>query len=971
MTLDTYRFVRWLRSGLAADIETGLADAGPNGRAKVNVRVQFEGRRPGRSNLQTKELESSSSVELYGPADAVGLASVNGQPTQIIKIFPPNGSHSADPTRFAHVEFDSPDYLWQHTPSAATADQLPAPPTKVSHRQDGTLPPWLTLIAVECKGALANVAVAAGPVQPTIKVPAAELPDLSECHGWAHTQLTGIETERLVSEEELQKWGSANPQRNLSRLVCPRVLRANTRYLACVVPVFLAGRAAGLGVELGSTELQPDPAHKRSAVDWAWRQSDGEVRLPVYFSWEFTTGQQGDFETLVRDLRRCAGTTDPNEPCNQLAGAGARDFSFANPGWGLNAQKIDGTRPWGSPVGKLYGALKAPGADPYSETIPEQVAVDIADLISDPEEFGPPLYGRFPAMVRSLQALPPDSWLTTVNTSPAARATAGLGGMVVRQHQEQMMAAIWRQFGEIERANVALRQAQLATLISTQLYTRHVRPLAKSPFTVVSLLRPMLSRLPYSGTQTNDDTELARLTDTSSDGYCIPSGLITAAATKMLRPNGRIAKRLRRAIDPPRYELPPNLQESVRDANHAWVSKPSTIPLDSTTTFPVTALADADTAALAARALGQTASTIAQLAVELAATDPSRPTHTCMRPEEKLSNDLLERARPASTIPRRVRSQVRLYPPLAEHDPIQPAMVAPRLDTPMWSSVRNAGLDWLFPGLETIPENSIVGLETNQRFVEAFMLGLNVEIGREMLWRGFPTDQRGTVFRYFWDSRAPAGSRKPDIDDIHMWPRQSKLGEHGRASTDRFVIVIRGALLQRFPNAEIFLVQGQLDDHGKKEPKRIETQPDGSSPTFELPLFIGRVDPDITFLGFEKAAADYGGSPGWWLVIQEQPTEPCFGISDEGGVQLNRWTDLGVTDLVVATADGHGPVGDGRGYIRLEATANHWTAERAPWLRTLDPTTTPWDGRSENVAAALLRRPFRLYAHCSDFLPGG
>ena len=31
------------------------------------------------------------------------------------------------------------------------------------------------------------------------------------------------------------------------------------------------------------------------------------------------------------------------------------------------------------------------------------------------------------------------------------------------------------------------------------------------------------------------------------------------------------------------------------------------------------------------------------------------------------------------------------------------------------------------------------------------MAGLNHEMARELLWRGYPTDQRGTVFRRFWD----------------------------------------------------------------------------------------------------------------------------------------------------------------------------------------------------------------------------
>ena len=43
-----------------------------------------------------------------------------------------------------------------------------------------------------------------------------------------------------------------------------------------------------------------------------------------------------------------------------------------------------------------------------------------------------------------------------------------------------------------------------------------------------------------------------------------------------------------------------------------------------------------------------------------------------------------------------------------------------------------------------------MAVQTNPRFVEALMVGANHEMGREMLWQGLPTDQRGTPFQHFW-----------------------------------------------------------------------------------------------------------------------------------------------------------------------------------------------------------------------------
>ena len=43
------------------------------------------------------------------------------------------------------------------------------------------------------------------------------------------------------------------------------------------------------------------------------------------------------------------------------------------------------------------------------------------------------------------------------------------------------------------------------------------------------------------------------------------------------------------------------------------------------------------------------------------------------------------------------------------------------------------------------------------------MVGLNHEFARELLWREFPTDQRGSYFRQFWDPsevHQPRGARQ-------------------------------------------------------------------------------------------------------------------------------------------------------------------------------------------------------------------
>src|SRR4029453_3387199 len=134
---------------------------------------------------------------------------------------------------------------------------------------------------------------------PQLDVPLGELPDLAESWAWAHAQV--VELDASTPVEQIL---ASVPDRNLSRLVCPRRLEPETRYLACVVPAFEAGRKAGLGLDVTPAD--------GNALSPAWGEGRATVQLPVYYHWEFATGQGGDFETLARRLRP------------RPAGAGAR-----------------------------------------------------------------------------------------------------------------------------------------------------------------------------------------------------------------------------------------------------------------------------------------------------------------------------------------------------------------------------------------------------------------------------------------------------------------------------------------------------------------------------------------------------------------------------------------------------------------------------------------------------------------------
>src|SRR3712207_9200390 len=81
-------------------------------------------------------------------------------------------------------------------------------------------------------------------------------------------------------------------------------------------------------------------------------------------------------------------------------------------------------------------------------------------------------------------------------------------------------------------------------------------------------------------------------------------------------------------------------------------------------------------------------------------------------------------------------------------------MFPPKFPRPINGPLRDLSRQLLLPGLESVLPNSVLGLASNRRFLEAYLVGLNFEMGRELLWRGFPTDQRGTYFDRFWDASA-------------------------------------------------------------------------------------------------------------------------------------------------------------------------------------------------------------------------
>jgi hypothetical protein len=371
---------------------------------------------------------------------------------------------------------------------------------------------------------------------------------------------------------------------------------------------------------------------------------------------------------------------------------------------------------------------------------------------------------------------------------------------------------------------------------------------------------------------------------------------------------------------------------------------------------------------------------------------------------------------PARTIPRRVLAGIFVPPRIQEEigEGFVEPMAYPVIDAPMYEPLKNLSSELFLPNINLIEPNSVTLLETNQPFIESYMVGLNHEFARELLWREYPTDQRGSTFRQFWDVRsfyAPGADAEAlreklrDIRPLHRWTRESALGDHdnreeGTAKEDELVLVIRGELLKRYPTAVIYAHRacwqrtddGTAADRAKdpcsrsgsidnsKERRLAPLTPDeqGAPPRSKVltPLFEARIDPDIYFLGFDltvdKARGRSGehpdDDPGWFFVIKERPGEPRFGLDTETQTQMSVWNDLSWTAVQPGPAGSHIEIASAPATFPLvppgtedeEKTTQHQDDRQVAWSR---------DMSSAELAYILFQAPVLVAVHASEMLP--
>ncbi len=869
-------FLPWVRQGAASVITTVDAfTAAQPAVADLAAGIAINGGQP-----------LSVPVRLRGPADVVG---VNVQ--QVVRMDPRPGSSDFEPNYFPCIEFDRPDFPWLFTPLKAD--------------NSARLRPWLVLVVVRVQDGVTISNTPDAPL-PTLRITAPakaadELPDLAESYAWAHAQAASGNAGAAAVSTAL-----AGPaQLSLSRLLCPRLLAPNTDYIACVVPAFELGRRAGLGLPVTDADLM---ATNALAPAWSLTPSLQEVQLPVYLRWGFRTGVSGDFESLARRL----------VPQPAPEGLGRRPIRIDTPGFAL-----PDTFPAGATLA-LEGALqtiKSPDEPaPWPADTQADLQAALADIIDTPGRalaltpgadpiLAPPVYGRWFAG-RATVTPGAAPWLDELNLDPRWRTVTAFGTRVVQVHQEALMASAWEQAAELQRANQRMRQLQLSMVVGVRLHERHFATLAGDA--MLRLAAPAFGRIrSVLGNETAPRTVVARLAHSA-----LPLRATGVAMRTVGRTRGPLTRRAA-------------TQGVVRAPTASWIGTLS-LGVGSFLNTPVLDLATVDglrqasTNPSALRSYSQAnAEAVTAMggqpffqvvaeglpvpvlhppALPTASDDPAAAAFraaavahlTRLRPErprimifplpplamDQLRNIVRAQTQPRATLVALASALVEtganavapVGTPASAAVGIDTVMAAPHFPQPMYAPLRDLSQQLLLPGVDGLPQDGVFGLKTNRRFIEAFMVGLNSEMGAELLWRGFPTDQRGTCFAQFWDT-AGAEAPRVDITPLHEWQDRALGAVQPNVPREQFVMLMRSALLRRYPNAMITSTRAVMTN-GVRSPSTHAADE-------KTPAFRGTLDPDIAFFGFdfdEDEATGADGSAGRYIVIQEHPTEPRFGL---------------------------------------------------------------------------------------------
>ncbi|MBC7272411.1 MAG: hypothetical protein H5T76_27525, partial [Streptomyces sp.] len=427
----------------------------------------------------------------------------------------------------------------------------------------------------------------------------------------------------------------------------------------------------------------------------------------------------------------------------------------------------------------------------------------------------PPLYGGHHTGEQTVPA-EPGGWMSTLNVEVRRRVAAALGCRYVQLEQEFLMARAWEQAGEIRRANRLLAAGELAAVAAERAQHKHLDPLDASE--LVGVMAPVSGRMAVSVTEPDaESTTLAA--KLASAGEELPAGTASTSFVRLTRANGALARRAHLAAD--------------GEATESFLAgKLKLMGMVSD---------DAPEGGLP----GELRAGLSPMRLQL------------LRLADRV---------PADFWAQRTETDDR---------PLRPIMAHPKFTVPIAEELLARWPEWALPGIGALPQDSVTLLETNPEFIAALLVGLNHEFNRELLWREFPTDQRGTPFARFW----PGDSA--DVEEIALWPPEAALGSQLRTGGEGdLALLVRGDLLRRFPGTALLAVRGA---DGRLPPAFS----DGVQAT-ALAL-----DESTVLYLFPDLSAEQARTEDWFFVFREPMRGTQFGFdTGDQPAEMKTWADL-------------------------------------------------------------------------------
>jgi hypothetical protein len=196
---------------------------------------------------------------------------------------------------------------------------------------------------------------------------------------------------------------------------------------------------------------------------------------------------------------------------------------------------------------------------------------------------------------------------------------------------------------------------------------------------------------------------------------------------------------------------------------------------------------------------------------------------------------------------------------------------SPVVTVPLATRLAAFAPDAILSNASTLEPNTVAVFEENRMFLEAYLVGANHEMNKELRWREFPTDMRGTIFPRFWDrGRPPDDAAGDDIPPIHTW--DATLGRHFAPGdidhAANLVVVLRSDLVRKLVMP--ILVINEAESATWEKDKGINHEP----------VFFGTLGPDVAYYGFDVGREHIVETvrDRAFLLIYEPPGRVRFGL---------------------------------------------------------------------------------------------